>query len=341
MQTKDGRRIFLETQSFMIYKNRKPYAVQGVGREITERKKEIEEQRWNQEKLEMVVQQRTAELKEINKKMIQEIIVRKQVENELRISENNLRSQNDIMMNELESARLIQRALMPSEVPVFPHLTIDYRYLPLEAVGGDYFSFTPLDEGGLGIFLGDVTGHGVPAALFLSLVRSISNKACRKYGMNPGRYIQLINNEVFRGMPSYYLTAMYGLFRHDRDDAVSFTFARGGHPYPILYRRETDRVEIVKTSGNLLGWKENTSFTETTVTMKRGDRLFLYTDGIPDTVNPRNEMLDSQQGYFDLFRDPDRRTLSEKLDAIMEDITRFSEGTSLVDDIILIGVEIT
>ncbi len=341
VQTKDGRRIFLETQSFLIYKNRKPFAVQGVGREITERKKEIEEQRWNQEKLEMLVQQRTAELKDINKKMIQEIIVRKQVENELRISENNLRNQNEIMLRELESARLIQKALMPKEVPAFPRLSIDYRYQPLEAVGGDYFSFTPLEEGGLGIFLGDVTGHGVPAALFLSLVRSISNKACRRYGMTPGKYIETINNEVFRGMPSYYLTAMYGVFKPGADDTLTFTFARGGHPYPILCCRETDRVEFIKSSGNLLGWQENRVFSETTVTLKRGDRLFLYTDGIPDTVNPRSEMLDSQAEYFDLYRDPEGRTLPEKLDAIMDDITRFRDGTPLVDDIVLIGIEIT
>ncbi|MBN1496016.1 MAG: PAS domain S-box protein [Spirochaetes bacterium] len=340
VQTKDGRRIILETQSFLIYKNRKPYAIQGVGREITERKRALEEQRWTQEKLEMVVQQRTSELKEINKKLIQEIIVRKQVENELRISENSLRSQNEIMLKELESARLIQKALMPKEVPDFPRLAIDYRYLPLEAVGGDYFSFTPLEEGGLGVFVGDVTGHGVPAALFLSLVRSISNKACRKHGMTPGRYIELINNEVYRGMPSYYLTAMYGVFQHDREDAVTFTFARGGHPYPILYRRDTDQVEFVKTSGNLLGWQENRNFMETTISMKRGDRLFLYTDGIPDTVNPRNEMLDSQQEYFDLFRDPDSCELSKKLDAIINDVMRFKEGVPLVDDIILIGVEV-
>lgn len=341
VQTKDGRRIILETQSFLIYKNRKPFAIQGVGREITERKKAIEEQRWNQEKLEMLVQQRTAELKDINKKLIQEIIVRKQVENELRISETNLRSQNDIMLRELESARLIQKALMPKEVPEFGRLSIDYRYLPLEAVGGDYFSFTPLEEGGLGVFLGDVTGHGVPAALFLSLVRSISNKACRKHGMNPGRYIELINNEVYRGMPSYYLTAMYGVFTHAPGDAVTFTFARGGHPYPILYRRDMDQVEFVKTSGNLLGWQEDRNFMETTISMRRGDRLFLYTDGIPDAVNPRNEMLDSQEGYFDLFRDQDNGTLSKKLDGIIDGITRFRDSAPLVDDIILIGIEIT
>lgn len=339
--TKDGRRIVLETQSFLIYKNRKPYAIQGVGREITERKRALEEQQWNKEKLEMVVQQRTGELKDINKKLIQEIIVRKQVENELRISENNLRKQNEIMLRELEHARLIQKALMPKDVPAFPRLSIDYRYLPLEAVGGDYFSFTPLEEGGLGVFLGDVTGHGVPAALFLSLVRSISNKACRKHGLSPGRYIELINNEVYRGMPSYYLTAMYGVFTHGPEDAITFTFARGGHPYPILCRREADEVTFVKTSGNLLGWQEDRNFMETSITMRQGDRLFLYTDGIPDAINPQNEMLDSQQGYFDLFRDPDSLALPKKLDAIIDGITRFRDSAPLVDDIILIGIEIT
>jgi PAS domain S-box-containing protein len=342
VQTKDGKRIILETQSFLIYKNRKPFAVQGVGREITERKKAIEEQRWNQEKLETLVQNRTAELKDINRKLIQEIIVRKQAESDLRISENSLRAQNEIMLMELESARLIQKALMPKEIPEFGRLAIDYRYLPLEAVGGDYFSFTMLEEGGLGIFVGDVTGHGVPAALFLSLLRSISNKACRRHGMSPGKYIELLNNEVLRGMPSYYLTAMYGVFTHaPYDDTVNFTFARGGHPYPILYRRESDRIELLKASGNLLGWQENRLFTETTVSLKRGDRIFLYTDGIPDTINRENMMLDSTEKYFEIFCDPERRVLSEKLDSIIEDVTLFRDGAPIVDDIILIGFEVT
>jgi len=339
MKTKDDRYVFVELMGSLIYRDTKPVALQGIGRDITERKRMEDELRFHQEKLELMVQERTAELKEINKKMIQEIIVRKQVENELRISEKGLRSRNEVMMMELESARLIQKALMPKTVPSYYPLEIDYRYLPLEAVGGDYFSFTVLDEGGLGIFIGDVTGHGVPAALFLSLVRSVTNQACRRHGMCPGKYIGMINNEVYRGMPSYYLTALYGVFRK-LPDSVTFTFARGGHPYPILCRRGSDRVELIKSRGNLLGWQENTEFGDVTLTLYPGDRLFLYTDGIPDTVNPEGKMLDSQDDFIDLFRDPERLTLSGMLDSIIDRTMRFREGAPIVDDVILIGIEV-
>lgn len=336
---KDGECIFVETKSFLTYRNRKPYAVQGIGREITERKLMEDELRRHQEKLEAMVQERTAELKEINKHLIREILERKQVENELRISENSLRASNEMINKELESARLIQKALMPKEVPLYPPLSIDYRYLPLEAVGGDYFSFTTLEEGGLGIFVGDVTGHGVPAALFLSLVRTVSNRACRKCGMSPSRYLEMINYEVYRGMPDYYMTALYGLFRR-LDAGVSFTFSRGGHPYPILYRRDADSVEFIRASGNLLGWQENRTFGETTIELRPGDRIFLYTDGIPDTINEEREMLDTNDKTFlDLFRDPAGSTISRKLDCIIEEVTKFRKGAPLVDDIILIGVE--
>jgi len=336
---KDGECIFVETKSFLIYRNRKPYAVQGIGREITERKRMEDELRRHQEKLEAMVQDRTAELKEINKHLIREILERKQVENELRISENSLRASNEMINRELESARLIQKALMPKEVPLYPPLAIDYRYLPLEAVGGDYFSFTTLEEGGLGIFIGDVTGHGVPAALFLSLVRTVSNRACRKCGMRPSRYLEMINNEVYRGMPDYYMTALYGLFKRHAN-GITFTFSRGGHPYPILYRRDADSVEFIRASGNLLGWQENRTFGETSVELRRGDRIFLYTDGIPDTINDEREMLDTNDKTFlDLFRDPAGSTISEMLDSIIDAVTRFRKGAPLVDDIILIGVE--
>lgn len=340
LYTKEGGCIFVETKSFLMYRNRKPYAVQGIGREISDRKRMEEELRRHQEKLEMLVQERTAELKGINKQLIREIIERKQVENELRNSENSLRARNEILDKELESARIIQKALMPKEVPLYHPLAIDYRYLPLEAVGGDFFSFTNLAEGGLGIFIGDVTGHGVPAALFLSLVRTISNRACRKCGTSPSRYIEMINYEVYRGMPDYYMTALYGLFKR-HEGGVTFTFARGGHPFPILYRRETDSAEYVKAGGNLLGWKENNTFGEASVELRQGDRIFLYTDGIPDTINEEREMLDSDGGTFlNLFRDPERRTISGKLDSLIETVTRFRKGAPLVDDIILIGIEV-
>jgi PAS domain S-box-containing protein len=338
-KTKDDRYVFVELMGSLIYRDNKPVALQGIGRDITERKRMEDELRFHQEKLELMVQERTSELKEINKKLIQEIIVRKQVENELRISENSLRSRNEVMMMELESARLIQKALMPKTVPSYYPLEIDYRYLPLEAVGGDYFSFTVLDEGGLGIFIGDVTGHGVPAALFLSLLRSVTNQACRRHGMCPGKYIEVINNEVFRGMPSYYLTALYGVFRK-LPDSVTFTFARGGHPYPILCRRGSDRVELIKSRGNLLGWQENTEFGDVTLTLYPGDRLFLYTDGIPDTVNPAGQMLDSKDDFIDMFRDPERLTLSGMLDSIIDRTMRFREEAPIVDDIIIIGIEV-
>lgn len=332
--------MFVETKSFLMYRNRKPYAVQGIGREISDRKQMEEELRRHHEKLEMIVQERTAELKGINKQLIREIIERKQVENELRNSENSLRARNEILDKELESARIIQKALMPKEVPVYPPLAIDYRYLPLEAVGGDFFSFTILAEGGLGIFIGDVTGHGVPAALFLSLVRTISNHACRKCGTSPSRYIEMINYEVYRDMPDYYMTALYGLFsRHE--GGVTFTFARGGHPFPIVYRRESDSAEYIKARGNLLGWNENNSYGEASVELRPGDRIFLYTDGIPDTINEEREMLDSDnENFLNLFRDPERRTISGKLDCIIDTVTRFRKGAPLVDDIILIGIEV-
>jgi PAS domain S-box-containing protein len=339
LKTKDDNYVFVELMGSLIYRDNKPVALQGIGRDITERKRMEDELRFHQEKLELMVQERTSELKEINKKLIQEIIVRKQVENELRISENSLRSRNEVMMMELESARLIQKALMPKTVPSYYPLEIDYRYLPLEAVGGDYFSFTVLDEGGLGIFIGDVTGHGVPAALFLSLLRSVTNQACRRHGMCPGKYIEVINNEVFRGMPSYYLTALYGVFRK-LPDSVTFTFARGGHPYPILCRRGSDKVELIKSRGNLLGWQENTEFGDVTLTLYPGDRLFLYTDGIPDTVNPAGQMLDSKDDFIDMFRDPDRQTLSGMLDSIIDRTMRFREEAPIVDDIIIIGIEV-
>lgn len=340
LRKKDGSFMVVEIMATVLYRNRKPYAVQGIARDVTRRKKFEDDLLRHDEKLQEMVNERMAELKEINKKLIHEIFVRKQIENELRDSENRLREHNENMLRELESARLIQKAIMPRVIPAYESLKIGYRYSPLEAVGGDFFSFTLLDEGGLGLFIGDVTGHGVAAALFLSLVRSITNQACRQYGLSPGRYIEMINSEVYRGMPDYYLTALYALLKR-QDDSIRLTFARGGHPYPVLYRRATDSVELLKSRGKLLGWSEESKFSDESVELKRGDRVFFYTDGIPDTINTEREMLDDAGIFLSLFKDPDNLPLEKKLDDIMARVAHFRGGAPIEDDMVIIGIEVS
>lgn len=170
--------------------------------------------------LERVVDERTAELRRTIELLNDEIRERKDVEEQLRKSEELLRQRTMSIEKDLKNAQVIQRALLPQEVPDYRNLRVDYRYLPLDAIGGDYFSFTVLSEGGMGVFIGDVESHGVSAALFTALVKFASNGACRRYGQSPTEFLGRLNRDLTGSMASSFMTALYAFFTYDEASAV-------------------------------------------------------------------------------------------------------------------------
>jgi serine phosphatase RsbU (regulator of sigma subunit) len=268
-----------------------------------------------------------------------EAFERNRAEMALRVSEEKLRQRNEMIERDLKNAQIIQKALLPSHIPKTSYLKIDYRIFYMDAVGGDYFSFTDLREGGLGIFIGDVSGHGVSAALFLSLLKSTADRICRKMGRTPSEFIRKLNVDLIDSMQQYFVTAIYGIFNDSRGDGiVTFTFAKGGHPEPILYRAATGEASLVKSSGTILSKFANAQYQETTIDLRKGDRLFLYTDGIPETRNAAGQII----GFNELpgiLKGVMKPGLGETLDAVLAEVNRFRGDTTIDDDIVLIGFE--
>ncbi len=265
---------------------------------------------------------------------------RKRLEDELRTSLKELEQRNEIIENDLKTAQMIQRELLPSEPPDCDRLAIDFRYLPLEAVGGDYFHIIPLQEGGLSVFIGDVSGHGVPAALFLSLIKSVSSSLLRHHSHDPQVYLKTLNGELCENMQHYFLTALYGIFLFDAPGGdVRLSIACAGHPPPVIHERGAHAARYLPIRGKLLGVIRDITFDALDVTLRPGDRVYLYTDGVPEITNERMEML----GYDRLLAvigETAGRDLGESLDAVMEEVHRFRGGTPVDDDIVIIGFEV-
>lgn len=271
--------------------------------------------------------------------IIRDVTERIEMEQALRASEESLRKRNDAIEKDLLTAQLIQRSLLSVNLPKLDWIRIGYRYLPLDAVGGDYFSITPLREGGMSVFIGDVASHGVTAALYLSLVKATSERICRNYALQPAKFITMLNSELCGNMPLSFLTATYGVFGMPQNGVTSFAFSSAGHPLPILSRACDGGVEYLHSKGTLIGIFENLEFQERVISLKKGDRIFLYTDGIPETTNERDELL----GYDhlpELFQHYSDATLESTLDNIMVEINKFKGRTRLSDDIVLLGFEI-
>lgn len=270
--------------------------------------------------------------------IIRDVTEKIMMEEALRESEESLRARNEVMEDDLKTAQRIQRSLLSPANPSLNWIKADYRYLPLEAVGGDYFSFIQLREGGLGVFIGDVSSHGVTAALYLSLVKATSERICRVFALKPAEFINTLNTELYGNMPLSFLTATYGVFAMDGRGETCFTFSSAGHPYPILVRADSGSIEYVRCKGTILGMFEELEFHQKSVPLRKGDRIFLYTDGIPETINEKNDLI----GYDrlpDLIRECNDAALDSTLDNIITEINRFRGRADLCDDIVLLGFE--
>jgi PAS domain S-box-containing protein len=264
-----------------------------------------------------------------------------QLRNEIRErmkTETELHLRNELIDADLQNAQLIQKALLPVHAPGHPGLAVDFRNSSVNRVGGDYFSFAPFESGELGVFIGDVSGHGVSAALFLSLLKSASEWALRTYGLKPMYFIKELNDQLLAGMPHYFVTAIYGYFSFSVG-RTEFSFSRGGHPHPVIFRADTGEADFIECEGTLLGKFENIRLNERSVRLSKGDRIFLYTDGLPETRNGHDDIY----GYgnlLPLIRRVSNGSLSDTLDAIIREIDGYRGSTTVEDDIVLIGVEV-
>ncbi len=270
-----------------------------------------------------------------------DITEKKIAEEALRRSEETLRKRNEIIERDLKLAQLIQKAFLPRVIKRFENLEIEYRYYPLEKIGGDFFSIKQLGRDHVSVLIGDVVGHGVSAALFLSLVNSATQRISKKHGQYPEKYLSELNKILFEEMPSYFITAIYGIFRFDQDNGtVAFTFSNGGHPYPILYRADSNSLCQLNRSSTIIGSFENVVYEKTEIMLSKGDRLFMMTDGIIEVENEQKEIIGFDEKLLDLFRRCYREKLNETLDAVIAGVDMFRGGNPVDDDIVLMGFEV-
>ncbi len=248
---------------------------------------------------------------------------------------------NQEIERDMLDARLVHKLLLPTRKPQYPHLSVDFRYRSLEAVGGDFLSFTPLGEGGFGVFIGDVSGHGVSAALYLALIKSITNRVCREYGLMPARYLSELNDTIIREIEGRFLTALYGIFIYDEKSGImNFEFSRGGHPLPILQSAQDRKMTSLYAKGRMLGVFLGNIYENKKITLAPGDRLYLYTDGLPDTTDELENILNTE-AFIEIVEKSYHPDLSTTLDNVMDGVSGFRGSAPDVDDIMFVGFEVT
>ena len=194
------------------------------------------------------------------------------------------------VQRELETARQIQTTLLPRELPHVRQLDLAVRYLPMTAVAGDLYDFAVLGPAQVGIFVADVSGHGIPAALVASMVK-LAFSAQAEQAHDPARVLTAMNRILCSHMERTFVTAIYAVIDSDRR---AMTLANAGHP-PLLIGRDNNHVDESREHGCMLGFFPDAPYTNERLDLQAGDCVLLYTDGVTESLNPKKEFLDTDR----------------------------------------------
>jgi len=238
--------------------------------------------------------------------------------------------------SELSMARDIQLSLVPNVFPPFPNcpnLDIYAILQPAKEVGGDIYDFFFIDEERLCFVIGDVSGKGMPAALFMSATRTLFKAQADREG-DTGEILKKVNNDLCRGNDSsMFVTLFCGILHMTTGEVI---FSNGGHNPPYLYRQGALEM-LSHKHGPALGILEDISYGSARMVLEPGDMLVMYTDGVTEAMNSRNEMFEVQRLEQAMKKsiNPSPETI---LKGIMSEVGEFVRGAEQSDDITMLAL---
>ena len=252
----------------------------------------------------------------------------------------NQQIEKDRLDTELSMATRIQAETLPNIFPAFPDredFNIYATMNPAKEVGGDFYDFFLIDDTHLGIVIADVSGKGVPAALFM-MVSKILIQNIAMMGKSPSEVLQYVNNQLCSNNPEeMFVTVWYGCLDLETGKIKA---ANAGHEYPIL-KKPDGSFELIKDKhGLVIGGMEGVNYKQYELQMDPGSKLFIYTDGVPEATNAANEMFGTDR-LVHALRMAENRTPKQILDHIASIVKDFVKESPQFDDLTMLCLEYT
>jgi phosphoserine phosphatase RsbU/P len=256
-----------------------------------------------------------------------------------------LTDRQNLIDEDLKAAAWIQRSLLPQNIPRIPGWGMAWQFAPSEAIGGDIFNIFWLDDHHIGIYMMDVSGHGVQAAMVTVsvsqmmlphtglVVRKSNNSLSDLDIVPPKDVVTLLDAEYPMERFDQFFSMIY-LVMDVRDGR--FVLCNAGHMPVMLFRRDGG-VESLKKGGTVVGLGGMVPFEEQEEILYKGDRLLLYTDGVTDYMNGRQEIFGKERfsEICGALRDKSVKTM---VDGIYDALKQFGEGFPIQDDVTILGV---
>jgi serine phosphatase RsbU (regulator of sigma subunit)/ketosteroid isomerase-like protein len=252
----------------------------------------------------------------MEQRLVQERIERERIEQELRV------------------ARRIQQASLPKETPTLAGWQVSPFYQPAREVGGDFYDFFELEDGRVGVVVGDATGKGIPAALLAEATSNMLRAVAQALdSTSPGKVLSRVNETLLaRIPPNMFVTCFYAILE---PQSGSLTYANAGHDLPYLHRN--GEAEELRARGMPLGLMPGRGYEEKKTILEAGERALFYSDGLVEAHDPKGEMFGFPRLRALIAEHAEERSLG---DFLMEELYSFvGEGWEQEDDITLLTLE--
>jgi serine phosphatase RsbU (regulator of sigma subunit) len=261
-----------------------------------------------------------------------------------------LAAKNALMEADLEMARELQMTFLPNRFPTLPRgatqaaSAVKFSSIlhPTSSVSGDYYNIVPISDTAVGIFICDVTGHGVRAALVTAMMRTLEEQLS-DLAADPGALFTRMNRSL-RGILGQLGTTLFTTACYIILDVATgrLTFANAGHPSPLVVREVTGEVEVINDhspAGPALGLFDDAEYLTQEVAVEAGDVVLAFTDGLFKAANSRSEAFGTIR-----LRESIRRhaglPLGKLIQDVFSEVEAFTDGQPFADDICVIGMEV-
>ena len=242
----------------------------------------------------------------------------------------------ETLKNDLAVAREIQQAILPRIFPPFPEkeaqIDIAASMLPAKDVGGDFYDFFSIDDDHVGFVIADVSGKGIPAAIFMAVSRTLL-RATGIRGDRPGACLNYVNQLLCEeSIDSMFVTVFYGIYEFSTGD---ITYCNAGHNLPYVVKKN-GKAEVVKTVTNLMvGAMNDVEFVEGKFHLEQGETLVLYTDGVTEAFTADNKAY-GEERLEQLLPTLYGQSSRQIIDRVLEDVSAFVNEAPQSDDITML-----
>jgi serine phosphatase RsbU (regulator of sigma subunit)/CRP-like cAMP-binding protein len=236
--------------------------------------------------------------------------------------------------HELIVASDIQKSMLPRSIPRFKGYEFYAHMIPAKSVGGDFYDFIPLGNDLIAIAIGDVADKGVPAALFMAMVRSFLRAEVRP-GISPKKILERVNRHIVDlNDKDVFVTVLLGLLDGTKKQ---FSYTRAGHEMPVVINNKGSAKRLSRGKGQVLGVFDSVDLDIRTIDLPNEHMMLLYTDGITDAINQRNKMF-GLEGILRTISRVRKPSASRLCKALIKDVTRHQRNILQFDDMTVVAV---